>query len=614
MTNPLDRPSAGPTSVIPDRSDHDRWERAAAEVLRRMGRLGRDDPDALVWDRLTTSTLDGIGIPPLGTAATAAGLSDPGLPGHAPFTRGSTEVGTDVGWDIRSLLSDPEPLVSAVDALADLENGVTSLWLSLGRAGIRLTDLDQVLDGVYLDLAPAVLSCPDDPLGAAQALTRLLDRRTVTPAPGTNLGADVFSPVLHGHQPAPDADVMKSVAALALDHGVLGFVVDATAVHDLGGSEAQEIGYATAVGAAHLRHLTAADGPALDVDTAASLLEFRFSATVEQLPTIAKLRAARRLWSRVCELSGVSLEAGGQRQHAVTSLPMMTAYDPWVNLLRGTVAAFAAGVGGAQSVTVRPFDAARGLPDAFSRRIARNTSSLLIAESQLAKVTDPAGGAYVVEQLTDSLATAGWAELQSIEGDGGIGGAVHRGTLRARIDTVTAKRDRAVALRQRPITGVSEFPNLPEHLVPAKPYPPGTPVVRRYSAAFETMRDQPAPTPVFLATMGPLAAHTARATFVSALLAAGGVETTQAGSTVDVDQVLAAYAGQRVVAVVGTDPSYAGWGADLVAALRREGAHYVFLAGTPGPQTVPPALLDGSCARGVDAVVFLQRIRTELSQ
>lgn len=614
MTIPMGLPTAGPTAAAPDRPDQDRWERAAADVLRRTGRLERDDPDTLVWERLTTTTLDGIGIPPLGTAATADGLPDPGLPGQAPFTRGSSKVRTNVGWDIRSLLNDPEPLVSAADALADLENGVTSLWLSLGRAGLELTDLDQVLDGVYLDLAPAVLSCPDDPLGAAQAFTRLLDRRAVTAAPGTNLGADVFSPVLQGHPAAPDAGVVNGVAALAVDSGVLGFVVDATAIHDLGGSEMQEIGYATAAGAAYLRRLTAADGPGLDVDTAASLLEFRFSATVEQLPTIAKLRAARRLWSRVCELSGVSLEAAGQRQHAVTSLPMMTAYDPWVNMLRGTVAAFAGGVGGAQAITVRPFDAARGLPDAFSRRIARNTSSLLIAESQLGKVIDPAGGAYAVEQLTDSLAAAGWAELQSIERDGGVEGAIHRGSLGKRIDTVAGKRDRAVALRRRPITGVSEFPNLHEHLAPVKPYPPGTPVVRRFSADFETMRDEPAPAPVFLATMGPMAAHTARATFVSALLAAGGVETAPAGSTVDVDQVLAAYDGQRVVGLAGTDASYADWGADLVGALRRGGAHYVFLAGAPGPQTVPVTLVDGSCARGVDAVAFLHTIRKELDQ
>ena len=100
----------------------------------------------------------------------------------------------------------------------------------------------------------------------------------------------------------------------------------------------------------------------------------------------------------MAELSGASEAAAGQRQHAVTSRPMMSKYDPWVNMLRTTVAGFAAGVGGAEAVTVLSFDSTLGVPDAFGRRIARNTSSLLISESHLARVADPAGGSYAVEQ------------------------------------------------------------------------------------------------------------------------------------------------------------------------------------------------------------------------
>ena len=155
------------------------------------------------------------------------------------------------------------------------------------------------------------------------------------------------------------------------------------------------------------------------MDEAASLIEFRYAATDEQFPTIAKLRAARRLWARVLEASGAAESA--QRQHVVTSRAMMGRVDPWVNMLRGTVAAFAAGVGGADAITVVPFDEPLGLPDAFGRRIARNTSSLLIEESHVAAVTDPAGGSYAVEKLTDDLAVAGWAELGRIEADGGFG-------------------------------------------------------------------------------------------------------------------------------------------------------------------------------------------------
>ena len=150
-------------------------------------------------------------------------------------------------------------------------------------------------------------------------------------------------------------------------------------------------------------------------DDAAGLVEFRYAVTDEQFAPIAKLRAARRLWARVLELSGAAAAAAPQRQHAVTSRPMMSRYDPYVNLLRTTVAAFAAGVGGADAVTVLPFDSPLGRPETLGRRIARNTSALLISESHLARVADPAGGSFAVERLTDDLAHAGWAELGRLE-------------------------------------------------------------------------------------------------------------------------------------------------------------------------------------------------------
>src|SRR5690606_25434012 len=124
--------------------------------------------------------------------------------------------------------------------------------------------------------------------------------------------------------------------------------------------------------------------------------------------TIAKLRAARRLWARVGELRGIVAPARAQRQHAVTSRPMMSRYDRHTNMLRTTVATFAAGVGGAVAVTTLPVAEAPGLPTPFSRRIARNTSALLISESHGAVVDDPAGKTYAVEKLTDDLARAAW--------------------------------------------------------------------------------------------------------------------------------------------------------------------------------------------------------------
>ena len=126
------------------------------------------------------------------------------------------------------------------------------------------------------------------------------------------------------------------------------------------------------------------------------------------------------------------------------------------------------------------------------------------------------------------------------------------------------------------------------------------------------MRATPPDQPVFLATMGTVAAHTARATFATNLLAAGGVAVEAAGATAGVDEVTAAWSGQPVVCLAGTDAAYAEWGADLVAALRAAGASYVVLAGKPGERTVTD--VDDSCAMGVDALGFLGRIREELSR
>ena len=185
---------------------------------------------------------------------------------------------------------------------------------------------------------------------------------------------------------------------------------------------------------------------------------------------------------------------------------MMSKYDPWVNMLRTTVAAFAATVGGADAVTVQPFDRPLGRPDAFGRRVARNQMALLVDESHVGTVTDPAGGAWAVERLTHDLAVAGWEFLQALDGGASLDDAVA---------ATVAERDHQVATRRRPLTGLTEFPNLAETL-PERDGEPDD--VRRYGAAFEALRDEPAATPVFLATMGSVAAHTARATFATNLL------------------------------------------------------------------------------------------------
>ncbi|MEO6999174.1 MAG: methylmalonyl-CoA mutase family protein [Terracoccus sp.] len=592
------------------------WEHAAAKVLRRARRLTDAAPDTDVWSALTTTTLDDIAVPPLGTAQDAVAVDAIAAPGRFPYTRGRLATRPAHGWDIRCHLGGLTPDATREAALLDLDGGVTSLWLTLGGPLSPLA-LSTALEGVLLDLAPVVLDCPADPVGAATALTDVLAERATAAAPGTNLGADPIGGRLRGGRAHSDhpadtagtADTLAAVAALAREHDTLAVVVDATVVHDLGASDGQELGYSLAVGATYLRALTAAGWP---VDDALALMEFRYAATDEQFATIAKLRAARRLWARVAELCKASPDAAAQRQHAVTSRAMTSTRDPYVNMLRTTVAAFAAGVGGADAITVLPFDSSLGQPGSLGRRNARNTSSLLVWEAHVAAVLDPAGGSFAVERLTDDLAQAAWAEFGRIEGSGGVESAIDDGSLAARVGDVANRRDDDVAHRRRPITGLSEFPNPGEPVV-ERPADPSAVPVRRYGWAFEQLRDAPVDTPVFLATLGTVAAHTARATFATNLFAAGGIPVVASGATDGVESVLAAYDGQPVVCLCGTDAAYAHSGAETVAALKEAGAAWVVLAGRPGPGTVATELVDDQAAFGVNALTLLRRTREKLA-
>jgi methylmalonyl-CoA mutase len=273
------------------------------------------------------------------------------------------------------------------------------------------------------------------------------------------------------------------------------------------------------------------------------------------------------------------------------------------------VACFAAGVGGADVVTVQPFDAALGLPDAFARRIARNTQSLLVEEGSLARVLDPAGGSWYVESLTESLARAAWDWFTEIERAGGLAAALGSGLVGERIGAAWAERAQRLATRADAITGVSEFPN-PAEVLPSRrpaPEPPsgGLPRVRA-AQEFEELRDaveavEPRPQ-VHLATLGPVARHTARATFAANLFQAGGLATPSGDAATGI-------AGAAVACICGTDADYAESAAAVAAELRSAGATAVWLAG-------PPSLavdgVDGYVYAGCDALAVLRSALEQL--
>ena len=601
-------------------ADRASWLALVDQVVRKAGRIPHDAPPGEGFEKLTWRTLDGIDVRPLYTAEDGPDAEAAGVPGTAPHVRGGRANGpAPDGWDVRQRHAEPDPVAARTAVLADLENGVSSIWLAVGAGGTAVADLGVVLEGVHLDLAPVALDASEDTadteVAAAGAFLELAtDRGGERDVRGT-LGLDpIGRRARTGEGPDLDVVVPAAISTVAGFPQVRVVVVDALPVHEGGASDAQELGYSLAAGVAYLRTLT---GAGLDLSAAAARLEFRYAATAEQFPTIAKLRAARLLWSRVTEACGEPLP---QYQHAVGSPAMLTRRDVYGNLLRGTVAGFSAGVGGADTVTVAPFDAALGASGPFSRRVARNTQALLVQEAHLARVIDPAGGSWFVESLTRELAAAAWAFFQEIEAAGGVIAALDAGLVAERVAAVRDRRVEAAARRTAPITGVSEYADLtepaPAPRATSEPRSGGLPRFRPaepyevFRARSDALLAEAGTRPrAFLATLGPLAAYTVRAGFARNLLQAGGIETPEAGPTEAAEKVVEAFraAGTPVAVLCSTDALYAERAEETIAALRDAGARLVLLA---GKADVPD--VDGHLAAGCDALAVIESVHRAL--
>ena len=307
-----------------------------------------------------------------------------------------------------------------------------------------------------------------------------------------DLGADPLTAPLSARSAPSVADVVAVAAKVTgYDGGVRAITVDGPAFHDLGASASWELAGSIAAAVGYLRLLGEGGIAAGD---ALRQISFRFAADDDQFMTIAKLRAARQLWARVAEVVGEP-NAGAARLHSVTSLPMMAQRDPWVNMLRTTLAAFSAGVGGADTVLVHPFDVAipggfPGTAASFARRIARNTQLLLLEESHIGRVLDPAGGSWFVEDLTKALAEQAWKHFQDIESRGGFEAA--RDFVVGQITEVADRRTDDIAHRRTALTGVNEYPNLAEPPLPqGDSVEHGGAVRRRVRGAAEPVRRVP---------------------------------------------------------------------------------------------------------------------------
>jgi methylmalonyl-CoA mutase len=397
---------------------------------------------------------------------------------------------------------------------------------------------------------------------------------------------------------------------------VTALLADGRPYHEAGASEAQELAAMLATLVAYLR---ACEGAGLRPRSAFTKIALALAADADLFLTMAKLRAARRLVARVAEACGATHAAERVHLWASTSERMMARRDPWVNMLRATVACAGAALGGADAVTVLPFTWAMGRPDAFARRISRNTHLVLQEESSLGRVMDPAHGAWFIERVTDKLARKSWLLFQAIESKGGMAAALESGFIKGEIARVAEARADRIAHGQDELTGVSAFPMLAEDGVKVDPHHPTEPITkggtsveplspRRLAEPFERLRDaadahsaRTGKRPlVFLACLGDLATLSTRATWVRNFLAAGGIEAIASKELHNSADAGKAFAESRagVACICASDAVYAELAEATAGALKAAGATQVLLAGRPREQK---AALE---AAGVGAFAF----------
>jgi len=551
--------------------DMSAWNDAVVKVLR-----GRDFESVLV-----SETRDGLDIQPLYVADSAS----PALDGAVVADSGRVQH----GWDVRQAHGGADAARCNREILGDLRGGVTSIELlvpSDSSDGYMVS----ALAGVDLAVAPVALS-PHSSIEQARELMALIGESGA----GHLLGLDPLGGVTRGERIDAVPDTLRASAELAAEVAGRGwrvFTVDTTRHADAGATEAQQLSVSMSTAVAYLREC---ESVGLEPAIAAGLIGFRFGASADQFLTIAMLRAARAVWARILESCGVPESGRVQSQQAVTSAAMYSRRDPWVNMLRATTATMAAGVGGADSITVLPFDTALGQSNSLGRRAARNTQLLLIEESHVARMVDPAAGSWFIESLTSRLAEMAWSGFQLIESHSGMEAVLRDGSLEAEIWSAWTARLDGLASRREPITGVSEFPDLDETVLdrPQATDPVGWPI-RRLAQPFEDLRDESdrrlvadghRPR-VHLATLGDQADHAARTTWTTNLLAVGGIEAVggagDGAHSAEEVAVRFVESGCSAAAICSSDSTYSLAAVAAAEALVNAGASLVSIAGDPG--------------------------------
>lgn len=468
---------------------------------------------------------------------------------QAPYVRGLRVFERRrAGWDIRALyehgpLDDARALIKY-----ELQRGVRSLWIkpdSRGFQDLKIDSaeaLDTLLADVDLKATPISIDAGAQGTSLHQFANTVLSQRGLSPSE-THLSVlfDPLGELLTRGQVKKDLsehwqDLNKTIHELtAAEAHSQCLLVNTVPAHEAGAHPIQELALMCGLLTETLRGLQGLEGL---YEKLAQRGLIRLSVGRDMFYEVAKVRAARLLVAKLLKACGAPAEACNWPIHAVTSSRTQSQRDPWVNLLRGTAEAFAAVLGGADIVTVLPFDRVLGVPAKLGRRMATNTQLLLEQESYLNRVVDPAGGSYLIEQLTMDMARAAWKEFQSIEAEGGAVAALHSGSLRQRIQEAVTRRRRSMGHRKTTLVGVSDYAHLDEAKL-SQSAPPGlkdfglgslSPV--RWSQPWEALRDRSdaykakhGERPrVFMARLGPIPVHKPRSDFTERLLAAAGFE------------------------------------------------------------------------------------------
>ncbi|MER8475173.1 methylmalonyl-CoA mutase subunit beta [Mesorhizobium sp. M1163] len=412
-------------------------------------------------EKLVSHTDDAIRIEPLYERSVTAEPVVRAIPGSP--------------WIVSQRIDDPDIVRARAQALEDVAQGATGLSLVFEGApnafgyGLPRTAeaLESVLDGVPLNRIQIRIDAHPWSRAVADWLVAFLTKRRSDPAKlNLSFGIDPAAIFAGTGRLRMSIEALQASMPQSLAHffsmGVPGVLLEADGrvFHNAGATEAQELGTMLASAVSYLKLFEKARQPLV---YAAPHIGFALSVDQDQFVSTAKVRALRRLWARVQE--ACSIPPSTASIHAETSFRMMTAADPETNILRTTIAAFAAAAGGADSIAILPHTIAHGLPAGFARRVARNAQLIMANESHIDHVADPACGSGAVEALTAELCAAAWQEFQQIEAEGGVLTSLEQGHVQRRVQAASARRNAAYQAGERAIVGTTLHPSKTERPV-----------------------------------------------------------------------------------------------------------------------------------------------------